>query len=88
MSAASYTVTVSRAALRSIAAVGDAKIRARILARIEDLAENPRPAGTLKLRGSPYYRIRQGDYRIIYSIDDGVLSVEVVDVGHRSQVYR
>lgn len=60
----------------------------RILARIETLRENPRPPGSEKLSGQERYRIRQGDYRIVYSVDDGRVVVEIVKVGHRREVYR
>jgi mRNA interferase RelE/StbE len=60
----------------------------RILERIGSLAENPRPVGCEKLSGQEKYRIRQGDYRIIYSIQDTQLTVWVVKVGHRREVYR
>jgi mRNA interferase RelE/StbE len=60
----------------------------RIMERIGSLAENPRPVGCEKLSGQEKYRIRQGDYRIIYSIQDTQLTVWVVKVGHRREVYR
>jgi mRNA interferase RelE/StbE len=60
----------------------------RIAARIEALADDPRPHGYEKLAGSSAYRIRQGDYRIIYTIDDGTIIVEIIRVGHRREVYR
>jgi mRNA interferase RelE/StbE len=60
----------------------------RILQRIHDLPTNPRPPGVEKLSGQERYRVRQGDYRIIYSFDDQALLVEVVQVGHRRDVYR
>lgn len=60
----------------------------RIVARIEALAENPRPHGYEKLAGSDAYRIRQGDYRIVYTIDDGTIVVEIIRVGQRRDVYR
>jgi mRNA interferase RelE/StbE len=60
----------------------------RIMDRIGSLAENPRPVGCEKLSGQEKYRIRQGDYRIIYSIQDTQLTVWVVKVGHRREVYR
>ena len=60
---------------------------ARILERIEHLAENPRPPGCEKLSGQPRYRVRQGVYRIIYEIQDARLIVIVVKVGHRRDVY-
>ena len=60
----------------------------RIMERIGSLAENPRPVGCEKLSGQEKYRIRQGVYRIIYSIQDTQLTVWVVKVGHRREVYR
>jgi mRNA interferase RelE/StbE len=55
--------------------------------QIYDLADNPRPHGYKKLKGREGYRIRVGDYRVIYEIFDGVLVVEVVDLGHRKDIY-
>jgi mRNA interferase RelE/StbE len=60
----------------------------RILARIEDLAEDPRCPGSEKLAGQERYRVRQGDYRIVYEIRDEVLVVVVVKVAHRRDAYR
>ena len=60
----------------------------RILSRVKGLANSPRPEGSQKLSGQPdRYRIRQGNYRIIYSIEDERLVVVVVKVGHRREVY-
>ena len=60
----------------------------RILNRIAELAENPRPPGCEKLTGQERYRLRQGRYRIVYSIQDDDLTVWVVKVGHRKHIYR
>ena len=60
----------------------------RIIERIGNLAEDPRPVGCEKLSGQEKYRVRQGNYRIIYSIQDTELTVWVVKVGHRREVYR
>jgi len=60
----------------------------RILNRIAGLAENPRPTGCEKLTGKERYRLRQGRYRIVYSIQDDELTVWVVKVGHRKDIYR
>jgi len=60
----------------------------KILHRIEALAEDPRPQGHEKLTGQERYRIRQGRYRIVYSIQDKELTVWVVKVAHRKDVYR
>jgi mRNA interferase RelE/StbE len=60
----------------------------RILARIEALRDAPRPPGAEKLSTQERYRMREGVYRILYTIDDAVLIVEVVKVGHRRDAYR
>ena len=60
----------------------------RILHKVEVLAENPRPSGCEKLTGQEGYRIRQGRYRIIYSIQDTELTVWVVKVGHQKDIYK
>lgn len=60
----------------------------RIMEQIALLAENPRPVGSEKLSCQEKYRIRQGTYRIVYSIQDIQLTVWVVKVGHRREVYR
>jgi len=62
--------------------------RKKILGCIDSLAVNPRPPGCKKLTGQNRYRIRQGDYRIIYEIYDDKLVVWVVKVGHRKAIYR
>ena len=60
----------------------------KILSRIEMLAENPRPSGCEKLTGQDRYRLRQGRYRIVYSVQDVVLTVWIVKVSHRKDVCR
>ena len=60
----------------------------RIIERIGSLAGNPRPIGCEKLTGQEKYRLRQGNYRIIYSIQDSHLTIWVVKIGHRREVYR
>lgn len=60
----------------------------KILDRIEKLGENPRPPGCEKLTGQQRYRLRQGRYRILYSVQDNELTVWVVKVGHRKNIYR
>lgn len=60
----------------------------QILKRIDALAENPRPWGCEKLTGQDRYRLRQGRYRIVYSIQDDEFTVWVVKVGHRKSIYR
>jgi mRNA interferase RelE/StbE len=60
----------------------------KILGRIEALSKDPRPHGHEKLTGQDRYRVRQGRYRIVYSIQDNELTVWVVKVGHRKDIYR
>jgi mRNA interferase RelE/StbE len=66
-----------------------AKIRVRVLDAIRSLQANPRPTGCKKLAGNAdYYRIRVGDYRVLYEIRDRILLVLVIKIGHRREVYR
>jgi mRNA interferase RelE/StbE len=60
----------------------------KIISRVEKLGDDPRPMGCEKLTGEELYRVRQGNYRIVYSIQDNELTVWVVKVGHRRDVYR
>jgi mRNA interferase RelE/StbE len=60
----------------------------RILSRIENLGDDPRPTGCEKLASHELYRVRQGNYRTVYSIQDNELTVWVIKVGHRKNVYR
>jgi mRNA interferase RelE/StbE len=63
-------------------------IASKIKAKIEELSDNPRPNGCTKLTGFEAYRIKIGDYRVIYTIEDSILTVTVVRVSHRRDVYR
>ena len=60
----------------------------RILARIDSLRDEPRPFGCEKLTGQESYRLRQGSYRIVYSIEDQILVIEILKIGHRREIYR
>ncbi|MCE7951621.1 MAG: type II toxin-antitoxin system RelE/ParE family toxin [Xanthomonadales bacterium PRO7] len=60
----------------------------RIMQRIVALQDDPRPVGAIKLAGRETFRVRQGHYRILYDIFDTVLVVEVIQIGHRRDVYR
>ena len=61
----------------------------RIVTSVDALAENPVPPGVKKLAGTSHtYRIRTGNYRVVYNIDNDVLVIEIVRVGHRKEVYR
>ena len=82
-----YRVEVRPAALRALRKV-DPKVRPRIEGAIALLAEDPRPPASRPLTGRAGYRVRVGDYRIIYTIQDDVLVIVVVNLGHRRDVYR
>ena len=83
-----YKVSIKRSAVKEIEAIPQKKERRRIISRIGQLANDPRPTGSKKLSGHDKYRLRQGSYRIVYSIEDNELVVVVVKVGHRKDVYR
>ena len=74
--------------MKEIEAIPQKKERQRIISRIGQLANDPRPPGSKKLSGHNKYRIRRGTYRIVYSIEDNELVIVVVKVGHRKDVYR
>ena len=84
---AKYSVRIKPAALKELEQL-PAKIVRQIIQRIEDLATNPRPMGVEKLAGVDGYRVRQGNYRIVYAIDDHAREVDVYKIGHRREVYR
>jgi len=82
----SYRIELRPAAVRALKKL-DPPIRRRIQGAITLLAEDPRPPASRPLRGRPAFRVRVGDYRVIYTIADDVLLVVVVTVGHRRDVY-
>jgi mRNA interferase RelE/StbE len=85
---ARYKLLIKKSAAKELEAISRKVDRQRIVARIEALADDPRPAGCMKLSGSERYRIRQGPYRIVYAIEDEQLAVYVVKIGDRKNVYR
>ena len=84
---ASYKLLIKPTAGKEIEAVPK-QDRRRIVAKITSLSRDPRPPGCEKLSGHDQYRLRQGNYRILYEIQDLDLVVLVVKVGHRRDVYR
>ena len=82
-----YKITFKKSVTKDFKALPKADIK-KILAKIDSLVENPRIEGAIKLSGHDLYRIRQGLYRIIYEIRDNELVVQVIKVGHRSDVYK
>ena len=84
-----YRVLIKPSAGKELAAVGSKADRQRIVARVQGLASNPRPHGSDKLAGySDRYRCRQGNYRIIYLIDDDALAVTIFKIGDRKDAHR
>ena len=82
-----YRIEFENSARKSLAKL-DRPVATRITAAIAALAENPRPAGATQLVSeSNAWRIRVGDYRVIYTIEDDVLTVWVIKVGHRREIY-
>ncbi|MDD3605066.1 MAG: type II toxin-antitoxin system RelE/ParE family toxin [Kiritimatiellae bacterium] len=84
---AKYEVVLRKSVLKDLDSIPRKDV-ARIMSAIGTLANNPRPPQSRKLSGQERYRLRQGVYRIIYSIEDKQLIVCVVKVGHRREVYR
>ena len=84
---ASYRLLIKTAAAKELEATPK-RDRERLAARIKSLAATPRPRGSEKLSGEEKYRIRQGDYRVLYLIEDAISTVTVVKIGHRREVYR
>ncbi len=84
---ASYELAFKRSVAKDLRQFPKQDVK-RLLQRIRLLADDPRPPGCQKLSGQERYRVRQGAYRIVYEVDDGVLIVLVVKVGQRRDVYR
>ena len=82
-----YQVILKRSAEKELDAL-QANLRERILRRLLALEENPRPSGIKKLQGQESFRLRVGDYRVLYTIDDKSKQVFILGVGHRREVYR
>ena len=84
---AKYRITIKKTAAKELEALPK-KDLLKIVKRIQTLALNPRPDGSQKLSGKEQYRVRQGDYRIVYSIEDKESLVDIFKIGHRREVYR
>jgi len=84
-----YTIEIARPAQKQLNKL-DPSVRKKIGRRIDGLADDPRPSGVAKLTdvSPPLYRVREGQYRILYTINDDKLIVLVIRIGHRSEVYR
>jgi mRNA interferase RelE/StbE len=84
---ASYSLFLKPSAVKELEALPIAQ-RRRVVTRIRGLAAEPRPYGSEKLSGEEKYRVRQGTYRVLYTIDDTKREVAVVKIAHRRDVYR
>ena len=84
---ANYRLQIKPSAVKELEAI-QLKDRKQLVARIRRLAKEPRPDGCEKLSGQDKYRVRQGHYRVLYSVDDSEPSVTIVKIGHRRDVYR
>jgi len=85
---ARYELLIKPSALRELQAVRSKQDRRRITRRINALGDEPRPSACEKLSGQARYRVRQGDHRVVYEVDDKRRIVTIVKVGHRRDVYR
>jgi mRNA interferase RelE/StbE len=81
-----YHVTIKKQAIKSLGKINE-PYYSNIKEAIYNLADNPRPVGYKKLKGRDGYRIRVADYRVIYDIFDDVFLVDVIDLGHRKDIY-
>jgi mRNA interferase RelE/StbE len=84
---ANYRILIKKSAAKELEAI-PRKDRERIISRIQALGSDPRPLGSEKFAGDEKYRIRQGDYRVLYQIEDDAVLVVVVKVAHRREAYR
>ena len=83
---AEYKITIKPSAIKELEDIPK-KIAQLIVKRVWQLALSPRPIGSQKLSGQDRYRIRQGDYRVVYGINDLIRTVDVVKIGRRREVY-
>ncbi|MDZ4845527.1 MAG: type II toxin-antitoxin system RelE/ParE family toxin [Chitinophagales bacterium] len=81
-----YSVTLKKRAIKALEKISE-PYYSNIKKGIYNLADNPRPSGCKKLKGRDGYRIRVADYRILYDIFDNMLVVDVINVGHRKDIY-
>jgi mRNA interferase RelE/StbE len=82
-----YRIEIKKSAVKELNSIPLKDLK-KVLKIIQGLSTNPRPQGCLKLTNQENYRIRVGNYRILYSIKDEILTVYVVKIGHRKNIYR
>jgi len=85
---AKYSLRIKKSAQKELESIATKADRRRVIRRIRSLADDPRPPGSLKLSGLERYRIRQGRFRVLYTIEDAVLIVQIMKIGDRKDVYR
>jgi mRNA interferase RelE/StbE len=84
-----YSLRIRTSAGRELEGVGSKRNRSRLVSRISALASEPRPNGCEKLAGAVNaWRVRQGDYRILFTVDDEARVIDIFKIGHRREVYR
>jgi len=84
-----YSLSIKPSAAKELQSISDKATLTRLIEKVKSLATQPRPSGSEKLAGRPNLsRVRQGNYRVIYSVDDEARVVDVVKVGHRRDVYQ
>jgi len=84
---AEYSIQIKKSAAKELEKI-NLQDQERIIEKIRSLSKEPRPHGTKKLSGEEKYRIRQGSYRILYQIHDDIITIVVVRIGHRRDVYK
>ena len=82
-----YHIELRRRAQRALDRLPKGDFEA-VLDAVKGLANSPRPKGVEKIKSAGLWRIRQGDYRIVYSIDDSQMTVTILRIGHRREIYR
>ncbi len=84
---AKYKIEIKKSAVKELNNLPVNELK-RIVQKIQNLIDDPRPPGCKKLTGEEKYRIRSGNYRILYLIEDDILIIYIVKIGHRREVYR
>ena len=83
----SYKILIKKSAAGELAKIPRKDLE-KIVRRVRDMEQDPRPSGCRKLSGKDKYRLRQGDYRIVYAVDDSQRIVEIYKIGNRREIYR
>ncbi len=84
---AKYKISIRKSAVKELGDIPKKDLQ-KVVRKIKTLVINPRPQGSQKLSQKEQYRIRQGNYRIVYSVQDKELTIPIVKIGHRKEIYR